>query len=50
MALVDKALVMRKIAELELYLGQVGEFAAIGLEEYQGDWKPSGLWSGPCRC
>ncbi len=39
MALVDKALVMRKITELELYLGQVGEFAAIGLEEYQGDWK-----------
>ena len=39
MALVDKALVMRKITELELYLGQIGEFAAIGLEEYQGDWK-----------
>lgn len=37
--MVDKALVMRKIMELELYLGQVGEFAAIGLEEYQGDWK-----------
>lgn len=37
--MVDKALVMRKITELELYLGQVGEFAAIGLEEYQGDWK-----------
>ena len=37
--MVDKALVMRKITELELYLGQIGEFAAIGLEEYQGDWK-----------
>lgn len=37
--MVDKALVMRKIMELELYLGQVGEFAAIGLEEYQRDWK-----------
>ena len=37
--MVDKTLVMRKIAELELYLGQIGEFAGIGLEEYQGDWK-----------
>lgn len=37
--MVDKTLVMRKIAELELYLGQVGEFAGITLEEYQRNWK-----------
>ncbi len=37
--MVDKTLVMRKIAELELYLGQIGEFAGIGLEEYQKGWK-----------
>lgn len=37
--MVDKTLVMRKIAELELYLGQIGEFADIGLEAYQRDWK-----------
>jgi uncharacterized protein YutE (UPF0331/DUF86 family) len=36
---VDKTLVMRKIAELELYLGQVEEFSGISLEEYLGDWK-----------
>jgi uncharacterized protein YutE (UPF0331/DUF86 family) len=30
---------MRKIAELELYLAQIREFAAIGLQEYQADWK-----------
>jgi uncharacterized protein YutE (UPF0331/DUF86 family) len=39
MALVDRTLVMRKIAELELYLAQIREFAAIGLPEYQADWK-----------
>jgi uncharacterized protein YutE (UPF0331/DUF86 family) len=37
--LVDKSLVMRKIAELERYHGQIGEFAGIDLEEYQQDWK-----------
>jgi uncharacterized protein YutE (UPF0331/DUF86 family) len=37
--LVDKSLVMRKIAELERYHGQIGEFAGIALEEYQHDWK-----------
>jgi uncharacterized protein YutE (UPF0331/DUF86 family) len=30
---------MRKIAELERYHGQIGEFAGIGLEEYQKEWK-----------
>jgi uncharacterized protein YutE (UPF0331/DUF86 family) len=37
--LVDKSLVMRKIAELERYHVQIGEFAGITLEEYQQDWK-----------
>jgi uncharacterized protein YutE (UPF0331/DUF86 family) len=30
---------MRKIAELERYQEQIGEFAGIGLEEYQKEWK-----------
>ncbi len=37
--MVDKSLVMRKIAELERYHGQIGEFAGISLEEYQKEWK-----------
>jgi uncharacterized protein YutE (UPF0331/DUF86 family) len=30
---------MRKIAELERYHWQIGEFAGISLEEYQEEWK-----------
>lgn len=37
--MVDNNLVLRKIAELERYLGQIQEFAGIGLEEYQKEWK-----------
>jgi len=38
--LVDKNLVMRKIAELERYHGQIGEFAEIRLEEWRISTKP----------
>jgi uncharacterized protein YutE (UPF0331/DUF86 family) len=37
--LVDKALILRKLAELEEYLEQIREFSAISEEEYSGDWK-----------
>jgi uncharacterized protein YutE (UPF0331/DUF86 family) len=37
--LVDSALIMRKLAELDLYLQQVGEFQMISLDDYRNDWK-----------
>jgi uncharacterized protein YutE (UPF0331/DUF86 family) len=37
--MVDKALLLRKLAELEEYLGQIGEYSDIGVEEYSRDWK-----------
>jgi len=37
--LVDKTLVLRKVAELERYLEQVREFAEITLAAYKSDWK-----------
>lgn len=37
--MVDKTLVLRKVAELDLYLGQIREFADISLEGYREDWK-----------
>ena len=37
--LVDKALVYRKVSELELYLGQIHEFSALTPEGYRKDWK-----------
>lgn len=37
--MVDRNLILRKLAELEEYLGQVGEFKAIALEAYRSDWK-----------
>ena len=37
--LVDKTLVLRKIAELERYEEQVREFAGISLSAYRADWK-----------
>jgi len=36
---VDDKLILRKIAELEIYFQQVSEFRAISLKEYQEDWK-----------
>ena len=37
--MVDVAVVQRKLSQLDTYLQHVREFAAITLEEYQGDWK-----------
>jgi len=36
---VDKALILRKLAELEEYLGQVKEYAAFTVDRYSKDWK-----------
>ncbi len=35
----DKTLIMRKLAELDLYLEQVREFAPVSLDDYRKDWK-----------
>ena len=39
----DKSLIMRKIAELELYMEQIGEFSGIGLEEYRREWRTQSI-------
>jgi uncharacterized protein YutE (UPF0331/DUF86 family) len=37
--MVDKPLILRKLAELDQYLRQVNEYAGISIEEYQSSWK-----------
>ena len=37
--MVDKALLLRKLAELEEYLGQLKEYSNIIVKEYSEDWK-----------
>ena len=37
--MVDKTLVLRKLAELEEYLGQVKEYAGMTVDRYSNDWK-----------
>lgn len=37
--MVDRALVLRKLAELEEYLGQIKEYSSITAEQYRRDWK-----------
>jgi hypothetical protein len=37
--MVDKALLLRKLAELEEYLGQIREYSNIIVKEYSEDWK-----------
>jgi uncharacterized protein YutE (UPF0331/DUF86 family) len=37
--LVDQTLILRKLAELEEYLGQIREYSSVSAEEYIGDWK-----------
>jgi uncharacterized protein YutE (UPF0331/DUF86 family) len=37
--LVDRNLVLRKIADIETYLSQLREFSGVTLEEYRSDWK-----------
>ena len=37
--MVDKALILRKLAELEEYLGQIKGYASITVNRYSKDWK-----------
>lgn len=37
--LVDKSLILRKLAELEEYIGQVKEYQLVSLQDYTSDWK-----------
>jgi len=37
--LVDKILILRKLAELEEYLNHLKEYSSLSLEEYQKNWK-----------
>ena len=37
--MVDKTLILRKLAELEEYLGQIREFSSVSAEDYSSDWK-----------
>lgn len=37
--MVDKELILRKLAEIEEYLEQIKEFKEISLEQYSNDWK-----------
>ena len=37
--MVDKTLILRKLSELEEYLGQVKEYASITANRYSKDWK-----------
>jgi uncharacterized protein YutE (UPF0331/DUF86 family) len=36
---VDRDLLLRKLADLDLYLSQVAEYRGISLQDYRGDWK-----------
>ncbi len=37
--MVDRDLLLRKLADLDVYVAQVREFGAITAEEYRRDWK-----------
>ena len=37
--MVDKTLLLRKLAELDEYHGQIREYADITVPEYSKDWK-----------
>jgi len=37
--LVDKALMGRKIAQVEMYLGQIREYSKVSLTSYKREWK-----------
>lgn len=37
--MVDRDLLLRKLADLELYLSQLSEYRGLSIEEYRGDWK-----------
>ena len=37
--MVDKTLLLRKLAEIEEYLGQIKEYTNLSVEQYSKDWK-----------
>ena len=37
--MVDRDLVLRKLADLDQYLGQLSEYQSVSVEQYRGDWK-----------
>ena len=37
--MVDRDLLLRKLGDLDQYLGQVSEYRGITLDQYRGDWK-----------
>ncbi len=37
--MVDEVLILRKLTQLEEYLGQVREFATLSVADYSADWK-----------
>ena len=37
--MVDRDLVLRRLADLDLYLAQISEYRGIGVQEYRADWK-----------
>lgn len=37
--MVDRDLLLRKLADLDQYLGQVSEYKGITLDQYRGEWK-----------
>lgn len=37
--MVDRTLVLRKLASLDEYGGQIAEYGGVSLERYQADWK-----------
>ena len=37
--MVDRAVILRKLSELDVYLGQIREYAGVSLQTYRSDWK-----------
>ena len=37
--MVDRDLILRKLADLDQFLGQVSEYRDITVDQYRGDWK-----------
>jgi len=37
--LVDEALILRKLADLSIYIQQISEFRSLSVDEYKSDWK-----------
>lgn len=37
--MVDRPLILRKLAELDNYIGQIKEYSGVGIAQYRKDWK-----------